>query len=314
MSPAGEATDAAQARGARARLLRPQRRAAVILVMPFIILFLVAFVAPIIDAIYQSLLKTDRSGYLGLGRSKPVFAGLSNYSLALHEPNFVASFGRVLLFGVVQVPVMIVLATILAFLLETVSSRWSSFFRATYFLPYGVPGVIASLLWGYLYVPGVSPIVSLLKDVGINVNFLGYHAVLWSIANIVLWEFAGYNMLIIVAQLKSISGDLIESARVDGAGTWRTNLYIRLPLIRPALVLTVVFSIIGTLQLFNEPEVLSTTSSYITTTYTPNLSAYNQSFTDNNTNLASAEAVILALVAALLSFTFLKLVTKRSGR
>lgn len=293
---------------------RGQRRAAFILMAPFFLFFIVAFIAPIIDAIYQSLLKTQRSGFLGLGKSTTVFAGLSNYSLALHEPDFIASFGRVLLFGVVQVPVMIVLATLLAFLLESVSKRWAGFFRATYFLPYGVPGVIASLLWGYLYTPGVSPIISLLKDIGINANFLGYHAVLWSIANIVLWEFAGYNMLIIVAQLKSIPGDLIEAARVDGAGTWRTNLYVRLPLIRPALILTVVFSIIGTLQLFNEPQVLSQVSSYITTTYTPNISAYNQSFTDNNTNLASAEAVILALVAAVLSFGFLKLVTGRRGK
>jgi multiple sugar transport system permease protein len=295
-------------------LPRPQRRAAVILVAPFFAVFAVAFVAPILDAIYQSLLKTQRSGYLGLGASHTVFAGLGNYSLALHEPDFISSFGRVLLFGVVQVPVMIVGATVLAFLLEMVSRRWSSFFRATFFLPYGVPGVIASLLWGFLYVPGVSPIVSLFKDIGINVNFLGYHAVLWSIANIVLWEFIGYNMLIIIAQLKAIPGDLIEAARVDGAGAWKTNLHVRLPLIRPALILTVVFSIIGTLQLFNEPEVLSTYSSYITTTYTPNISAYNQSFTDNNTNLASAEAVVLALVAAVLSFGFLRLVTKKGAK
>jgi multiple sugar transport system permease protein len=295
-------------------LPRPQRRAAVILVAPFLIVFSIAFVAPILDAIYQSFLKVQRSGYLGLGTSHTVFAGFGNYSLALHEPDFVTSFGRVLLFGVVQVPVMIVLATVLAFLLEMVSKRWSSFFRAAFFLPYGVPGVIASLLWGFLYVPGVSPIVSLFKDIGINVNFLGYNGVLWSIANIVLWEFAGYNMLIIIAQLKAIPGDLIESAQVDGAGTWRTNLYVRLPLIRPALILTVVFSIIGTLQLFNEPEVLSTYSSYITTTYTPNISAYNQSFTDNNTNLASAEAVILALVAAVLSFGFLKLVNRKGAK
>ena len=293
-------------------LPRPQRRAAVILAAPFFVLFLAAFVAPIIDAVYNSLLKTQRSGYLGLGGSRTVFAGLSNYSLAFHEPDFLASYGRVLLFGVVQVPVMIVLATTLAFLLEMLSRRSSSFFRATFFLPYGVPGVIASILWGFLYVPGISPIVSLLNHAGINVDFLGYREVLWSIANIVVWEFAGYNMLIIVAQLKAIPGDLIESARVDGAGTWKTNLRIRLPLIRPALILTIVFSIIGTLQLFNEPEVLSTYSPYITTTYTPNISAYNQAFTDNNIYLASAEAVILALVAAVLSFGFLRLVTRRA--
>jgi multiple sugar transport system permease protein len=295
-------------------LPRSQRRAAVALMTPFFLVFLVAFIAPILDAIYQSVLKTQRSGYLGLGATRTVFAGLGNYDLALHQPNFVSSFARVLLFGVVQVPVMIVLATMLALLLEMVSRRWNSLFRATFFLPYGVPGVIASLLWGFLYVPGVSPIVSVLGDIGLHVNFLGYRSVLWSIANIVVWEFAGYNMLIIVAQLKAIPGDLVESAKVDGAGTWKTNLFVRLPLIRPALILTLVFSIIGTLQLFNEPQVLTTYSSYVTTSYTPNISAYNQSFTDNNTNLASAEAVILALVAAVLSFGFLKLVTRKGAK
>jgi multiple sugar transport system permease protein len=293
-------------------LPRTQRRAAIILGAPFFVLFAAAFVAPILDAVYNSLLKTDHSGYLGLGGSRIVFAGLSNYWLALHEPEFLASYGRVLLFGIVQVPLMIVLATALAFLLEMLSRRWSSFFRATFFLPYGVPGVIASIIWGFLYVPGVSPIVSLLNDAGITPNFLGYHQVLWSIANIVLWEFTGYNMLIIVAQLKAIPRDLIEAARADGAGTWKTNLHIRLPLIRPALILTAVFSIIGTLQLFNEPQVLLTYSPYITSSYTPNVAAYNQAFTDNNVNLASAEAVILAVVAGALSFSFLSLVNRRN--
>jgi multiple sugar transport system permease protein len=291
-----------------------QRRAVLALTAPFFAFFLLAFVAPIGYAIYESLLKVNRSGPLGLGGSSLEFAGLSNYSLALRQSDFLQSFGRVLLFGIVQVPVMIVLATALALLLEMLSARWAGFFRAVYFLPYGVPGVIASLLWGFLYVPGVSPIVSLLHDMGINVNFLGYHTILWSIANIAVWEFAGYNMLIIVAQLKSIPHDLIEAARVDGAGMWRIDWHVRLPLIKPALTLTLVFSIIGTLQLFTEPQVLSTYTGYITTNYTPNLSAYNQSFTNNNTNLASAEAVILALVAAVLSFGFLKLVTRRSNR
>ncbi len=291
-----------------------QRRAVLALTAPFFAFFLLAFVAPICYAIYESLLKVNRSGPLGLGGSSLEFAGLSNYSLALRQSDFLQSFGRVLLFGVVQVPVMIVLATALALLLEMLSARWAGFFRAVYFLPYGVPGVIASLLWGFLYVPGVSPIVSLIHDMGINVNFLGYHTILWSIANIAVWEFAGYNMLIIVAQLKSIPHDLIEAARVDGAGIWRIDWHVRLPLIKPALTLTLVFSIIGTLQLFTEPQVLMTYTGYITTNYTPNLSAYNQSFTNNNTNLASAEAVILALVAAVLSFGFLKLVTRRSNR
>ncbi|MGH3502156.1 MAG: carbohydrate ABC transporter permease [Nocardioidaceae bacterium] len=292
------------------RLPARQRRAVAALTFPFIAIFGFAFLAPIGYAIYDSLLEVHRSGALGLGHPTLEFAGLRNYALALGQRDFVESFGRVFLFGIVQVPTMIVLAVVLALLLETVSQRWSSLLRAAYFLPYGVPGVIASLLWGFLYVPGVSPLVSALHGIGLPVNFLGYDTILWSIANIVVWEFTGYNMLIIVAQLKSIPGDLIEAARVDGAGTWKIDWHVRLPLIRPAIILTVVFSIIGTLQLFTEPQVLSAYSGYITTNYTPNLSAYNQAFTNNNTHLASAEAVILALVAGILSFSFLKLVNR----
>src|SRR5699024_5082791 len=78
-----------------------------------------------------------------------MFAGFDNYVQALSNANFVASIGRMVLFGVVQVTVMIVAATILALLLETASAKWPGFFRATYFLPYGIPGVIATILWSF---------------------------------------------------------------------------------------------------------------------------------------------------------------------
>jgi len=178
------------------------------------------------------------------------------------------------LFGVVQVPVMILLCTVLALMLESASAKWPGFFRAAYFLPYGVPGVIATILWSFLYVPGLSPLFDVAALVGLTPDFLGANTVLWSIANIVTWSYTGYNMLIIVAQLKAIPGELYEAAKVDGASTWRVALSIQLPLIRPALVLTTVFSIIGTLQLFAEAQVLKTVAPAIDSQYTPNLSAY----------------------------------------
>ncbi|GGL03973.1 carbohydrate ABC transporter permease [Streptomyces flaveus] len=295
------------------RSARPDR-AAWGFVLPFVALFLFTFVLPLGYAVYQSLLKPVRSGSLGLGPATVGFAGLDNYSLALQQSAFLESFARVLLFGIVQIPVMLLLATALALALDTLSHRWAGVLRAAYFLPYGVPGVIASILWGFLYVPGVSPIVDLLGRIGLAPDFLGYDSVLWSIANIVIWEFAGYNMLVIVAQLKAIPQELHEAARIDGASAWQTALRIKLPLARPALVLTGVFSIIGTLQLFAEPLVIKPLTSTVTSSYTPNLSAYNEAFANNNIYLAAAESVILALVASVLSFGFLSLVNRRKGR
>lgn len=282
-----------------------------LLLAPFGALFTLSFIAPIIYAVFLSFGRVERDGPLGFGGTRTTFAGLDNYLQALQQLGFLESFGRVLLFGVVQVPVMLGLATILALILETLSGRWAGIFRASYFLPYGVPGVIASLLWGYLYIPGVSPIVDMFSALGISVDFFDHRTVLWSIANIVLWQFAGYNMLIIVAQLKAIPSELYESARIDGAGQVRIAWNVQLPLVRPALILATVFSIIGTLQLFAEPLVLQPLTTVISDDYTPNLVAYTEAFTKDNIHLASAMAVILTLIAGVLSFGFLRLVGRR---
>jgi multiple sugar transport system permease protein len=291
-----------------------RRRAVAGFLMPFLLLYAAFFILPIGYAVYQSLLTTERSGPLGLGGSRRVFAGLSNYASALTDPGFVDSILRVLTFAVVQVPLMIALATALALLLDSASARGVPLFRGAYFLPYGVPGVIASILWGFLYIPGVSPIVDLLGKAGIQADFLGSGTVLWSVANIVTWEFAGYNMLVVVAQLKAIDSDLYEAAHIDGANAWQVVRHVKLPLIRPAIVLTTVFTIIGSLQLFAEPLVLRPISTAINTSYTPNLAAYTQAFVNNNYGLAAAQAVILAIVACVFSFGFLRLTGHRGDK
>ncbi|WP_326621266.1 sugar ABC transporter permease [Streptomyces decoyicus] len=288
-------------------------RAAAGFVLPFLALFGLCFLAPIGYALHQSLQKTERTGPLGLGgREQEAFAGLANYAHALADDRFLTGFGRVLLFGAVQIPLMIVLATALALLLESASARGVAFFRSAFFLPYGVPGVIASILWGFLYVPGISPLVKIAGSVGWDVDFLSRGTVLWSIANIVTWQFTGYNMLVLIAQLKAVPGELYEAARIDGASAWQVARHIKLPLIRPALVLTTVFSIIGTLQLFAEPMVLRPLASSVDSGFTPNLHAYSEAFVGNNPHVAAAEAVLLALVACVLSFGFLRLAGGRA--
>ena len=137
-----------------------------------------------------------------------------------------------------------------------------------------------------------------------TVNFLGSTSALWSIANIVTWEYTGYNMLIIYAALQAVPGELYEAGRIDGASEWTVSTRIKLPMVRGALVLTAVFSIIGTLQLFSEPQVLRAITSNISSTYTLNLLAYTEAFTANNPNYAAAVAVVLAVGTFILSFGF----------
>ncbi|MFF4286223.1 carbohydrate ABC transporter permease [Streptomyces sp. NPDC001739] len=302
--------------GRRRRVSRTEARnarAAAGFVLPFLALFGLCFLAPIGYAVQQSLHRTERTGPLGLGgHEHEAFAGLANYAHALADERFLAGFGRVLLFGAVQIPLMIALATTLALLLESASARGIAFFRSAFFLPYGVPGVIASILWGFLYVPGISPLVKIADAAGWDIDFLSRGTVLWSIANIVTWQFTGYNMLVLIAQLKSVPGELYEAARIDGASAWQVARHVKLPLIRPALVLTTVFSIIGTLQLFAEPMVLRPLASSIDSGFTPNLHAYSEAFVGNDPHVAAAEAVLLALVACVLSFGFLRLVGGRA--
>lgn len=277
---------------------------------PFLSLFVLTMVLPIALTIGYSFQRVERRGLLGEGGSQAVFAGFDNYIETFRDANFVASIGRMFLFGIVQVTVMIVAAILLALLLESASARWPWLFRAAYFLPYGIPGVIATILWSFLYVPGLSPVIDVAAWVGLDIDPLAPGMVLWSIANIVTWTYTGYNMLIIIAQLKAIPADVYEAAKIDGANAWRVMTQIQLPLIKPAVLLTVVFSIIGTLQLFAEPLVLSRVAPSVDPQYTPNMSAYTYAFVYNDIGLASAQAVVIALTAFVLSVAALAITSK----
>lgn len=281
------------------------RKAIAIFVIPFGVLFVAFYLVPILYAVYESLLTIHREGTFGAPTE--VFGGLSQYVLVFQNQEFWGSVLRVLLFGVVQVPVMLILALTFALLLDSPLLRGKRFFRLAFFAPYAVPGVIAAIMWAYLYSPNLSPFTGITA----NVDFLSGSTVLWSIANVVTWVFVGYNMLIIYSSLLAIPSEVYEAARLDGAGQLRIAWSVKIPLIIPAIVLTTVFSIIGTFQLLAEPQVFRQFTSAVTSTFTPNLMVYSTAATPNF-NLAAAFSVVLALATFVLSFTFLKLTQRRS--
>ena len=289
---------------------RPRRRiqhpgAIVAFVAPFGLLYVLFYVLPIGYAIYQSLLVVERDGTFG--EATEVFGGLTQYALVFQNEPFWNSVGRVLGFGIVQVPVMLGLALLFALLLDSPLLRGKKFFRLAFFVPYAVPGVIAAIMWGFLFSPNLSPFQELTR----NVDFLGADLVLWSIANVVTWVFVGYNMLIIYSSLLAIPAEIYEAAVLDGAGQGRIAWSIKIPLVRPALILTAIFSIIGTLQLLAEPQVFRSFSSAVTSTYTPNMTIYATSSIPN-VHLAAAFSVVLALATFVLSFTFLRITRKKA--
>jgi multiple sugar transport system permease protein len=283
-----------------------------VFIAPFVALFAVFLVGPILIAIVNSLFSEQSSG-LGFGGSEVLFVGLDNFARALADSDFVTSFGRVVLFGIVQVPVMLAISVVLALLFDSGLVAGSRFFQLTVFLPYAVPGVIAALLWGFLYQPSVSPIIQGLASIGIDVNLLAPGTVLWSIANVATWSTVGINMIILFSALQALPRELYEAAKLDGAGQIRIALGIKLPMIAPALLLTTVSSIIGTLQLFNEPQVLKSITANISSDYTPNMAIYAASTLGKDSHLSSAMAILLGLATLIISLIVLK-ATNRSSQ
>lgn len=287
------------------RAKTPHKGAIAVFTGPFGILFLLFYLIPIGYAIWQSLLVVQRDGLYG--EPTEVFGGLTQYIQVFQNAPFWESVGRVLLFGVVQVPVMLGLALLFALLLDSPVLKGKRFFRLAFFAPYAVPGVVAAIMWGFLYSPNLSPFT----DVTRTVDFLSPEMVLWSIANVVTWVFVGYNMLIIYSALLAIPAEVYEAARLDGAGQIRIAWSIKIPMVAPAIILTAVFSIIGTLQLLAEPQVFRSFSSAVSSTYTPNMTIYATSAVPNP-YLAAAFSVVLALATCVLSFAFLKLTQRKA--
>jgi multiple sugar transport system permease protein len=281
-------------------------------VSPFFILFTVFLVAPIVVAVVNSLYSRKSSG-LGFGGTTTQFVGLENFSRAFGDHDFLYGFVRVLQYGVVQVPLMMLIAAVLALVFDTALVRGRRFFQFAVFLPYAVPTVIAALLWGFLYQPSVSPIHEGLRWLGVDADLLAPGTVLWAVANISIWSYTGINMIILFSALQSVPRELLEAAKLDGAGELRTALQVKLPMIAPAILLTALSSVIGTLQLFNEPQVLATVTSSIASDWTPNMAIYATSTLGKNTNLASAMAVILGVATLLVSLILLRL-TRRTTR
>ncbi|CAN5290939.1 sugar ABC transporter permease [soil metagenome] len=266
-------------------------------VAPFMIVFLLVFITPVAYSIYLSLFRQQLVG----GNS---FVGLANYVAAFTDGQFWESFGRVGLFLVIQVPIMLAAALVAALAIDSARVAASGFFRIVLFLPYAVPAVVAVLMWGFMYGDNFGLAANINDFLGSTViTPFAREWILASIGNIVTWEFVGYNMLIFYAALRTIPADLYEAAELDGAGALRVITSIKIPALRGAIVIATIFSIIGSFQLFNEPNILKPLAPNIITTYfTPNMYAYNLSFAGQQYNYSATIAIVMGVITAVIAY------------
>ena len=196
---------------------------------PFMVLFLLVFIAPLVYALYLSLYREQLIG----GNT---FVGLDNYTDGLKDQAFIDGVQRVAIYMVIQVPIMLVLALIFALILDSGRVWLSRFLRVGIFVPYAVPVVIAALMWGYLYGKDFGPFADIADKLGMSApSFLGEKTMLFSLANVATWTYTGYNMIILYAALRSIPTELYEAAASAGGAEADTPLgrAMRLPAAAP---------------------------------------------------------------------------------
>ena len=300
----------------RAPKARPRNRVIVnkttapyLFVAPFALFFVAFLIVPLVYAFDISLYKKAMVGGVK-------FVGADNYLKAFADPKFWEGVGVLFKFAFLQIPIMVGTALLFALILDSGVVWAKAFFRISFFMPYAVPAVIATLIWSYLYGPAYGPI-------GQTAQYFGYEApdfvspewILGSIANIAQWQYMGYNMIIYFAALQAIPTDLEEASVVDGASAFAFATRIKLPMIVPTIIVTVVFSIIGSLQLFTEPFLIQNMArSVINSNFTPNIYAYNLTFVGQQPNYAAAISFLLGGVIAVVSYVFMLAVNRRNDR
>lgn len=277
-------------------------------IAPFGLVFLAFLVAPLGYALYLSLYSK------GLATGV-VFAGLGNYAKAFTDPAFLSGIWFVIRFAVVLIPVQMILSLAVALVLDAITTRFARSARLLIFLPYAIPAVIGALMWGFIYSPTFGPLQQIFSLFNATAPFmLSPDNIFAGLMNVVTWQWAGYYMIIIYAALQGVDHSIYEAARMDGAGTWQIAFRIKVPMVSSALLLILVFALIGTLQFFSEPQILRPVSNgTITDDFTPNIYAFNQAFSYANFNYASAISFALGIVVFIAVYVFLFATRKRGS-
>lgn len=275
--------------------MRLQNRSAYAFLAPYLLVFTAFWVWPIIDSFLISFQNT---------RVNPWTFNLTlNWGRLFGDPAFYNALQNTLIILIVQVPVMITLATVMAVLLNSPLLKARGIFRFAFFAPVVVGEVAYAAVFRLMFNVDFGIINKLLGGVGISPVswFADSRAAMILIIIAVTWRWAGYNAIIILSGLQSIPEDVYEAATLDRVSRFQQFIHITLPLLKPIILFCVVLSVIGTMQLFTEPYLITNRGGPGGGTETLGLLLYRQAFQSTNFGYASAIAYTMAALAVVIS-------------
>lgn len=286
----------AGARHGRRRPHRNQTRVGITFVSGYTVFLLIFGVLPTLYAVYLAFTKADS------------FAGLDNFVKAFNDYRFLPAVGHVALYVAVWVVSLIILVVVLALIVHATRARWlSTSVRFIYYIPGALAGASSVMLWLFVLDPTVSPVSFLLRALGNEtfVDTVQVDQLPVVLAIIAFWTGAGGWIVIMYGALNNISTDVMEAARIDGAGPFATAWYIQIPLLRKWIAYMSILSLAAGTQLFVEPRVLSQASrGVVPLDYSLNQLAFLFAFKQGDFNGSAAISLILLVVALLLSVFF----------
>jgi multiple sugar transport system permease protein len=261
-------------------------------VAPALFVILVFFFLPLTGALLLGFTDFDIYALGNLAYLR--FIGIDNYTRLVRDPLFWKALRNTIVFVVIAGPLTVLPALGLALLLHARLTRFRGFFRTALFLPVVTTLVAVAVVWRYLYHPQYGPMAAVLSVFGVApIDWLGDPR--WALPAIILmavWKNFGYSMVVFLAGLHAIPGHLYEAARIDGANAWQQFRHVTLPLLAPTTLFVAVLTLVGYLQLFAEPYVM-TQGGPSQSTLSVVLLMYEEGFRWWNMGYAAAVAFLL---------------------
>jgi ABC-type sugar transport system permease subunit len=281
-------------------------------ISPFYILFAIFGVFPILFSFYLSFTRWAGHGPMD-------FRGLKNYLELFQDRLFWISVGNTVIIWIAAHVPMLILALILAYILNSGLVRFKGFFQAVYFTPMVTSSVAVAFVFMTMYGTRFGLINFALKSIGLpEIDWWGGTGFWIKPAIIILfvWRWTGWNMVIYLAGLQGIDSELYDAAKIDGAGHTQIFRYITVPLLRPVILFSLILSFVGGITIFDEPYLLTWMRTLGGTNYaglTMSLYLYNEGFVRGHLGYASAIAYVICTLIVVLSATSLKLFGRPAG-
>ena len=265
------------------------------LVLPGLLLFVFAILAPICLSVYYGF--TD---YSGMGTAD--FIGLANYKELLHDKAFAISLRNSLFLAIGFICIQHPLAMIVAAVLDKLGGKGENFFRCVYFIPNVISVAVIAYLWKFIYNPDFGLLNNIIKAFGGkgDINWFGTDTAIWSVLIVLIWHGFGWGMLIYYTGIKNIDPTLYEAAAIDGASQTQTFLRITLPLMKPVIQVNVTMAVISALKQMETVYLLTNGGPGNSTQFAANY-LYQQAFKAFKYGYGNAIGVVFIIICLIVT-------------